>query len=173
MLYLYSMFIACNNSYTSLNPRTFHLQSHLIFTTPRKVHHCVSSITVARLGFDVHAVLLNISAPCNILFWFVLESPGLAVLSLPQLTALLIFFPAPFPPSPPFSLHPSLPQEAGFCGFYHQAALPADFQWLPTEFTPVYTLCFSPTPRFPRAASLNYNFCARWPLFRGFSPNVS
>ena len=90
--------IACHNSYTSLNPRTLHLRSHLIFTTARKVHHCVSSKTVVRLGFDVYTVLFNISVPCHILFWFVLESPVLAVLSLPQLTALLILFQLPSQP---------------------------------------------------------------------------
>ena len=98
MLYLCSMFIACHNSYTSLNPRTLHLRSHLIFTTARKVHHCVSSKTVVRLGFDVYTVLFNIYVPCHILFWFVLKSPVLAVLSLPQLTALLILFQLPSQP---------------------------------------------------------------------------
>lgn len=81
MLYLCRMFIACHNSYTSLNPRTLHLQSHLLFTMARKVHHCVSSKTEVRLGFDVYTVLFNTSVLCYSLFWFVLESPVLAVLS--------------------------------------------------------------------------------------------
>lgn len=49
--------------------------------------------------------LSTISAACCLLFWFVLESPVLAV--LPQLTALLIFFVFPSIPHPhSFSTHP-------------------------------------------------------------------
>lgn len=120
-------------------------------------------------GWDLMSALFSLTLLCFATVSFGLCWSHLYLLSSPPTYSSANSFPAPLPPSPPFSLCPSLPQEAGFCGFHHQAG----FQWLPIEFTPTYSSYSSPTSRFPRAAALSYSFCARWPLFHGSSPTFS
>lgn len=126
------------------------------------LNHCVHGKTVVRLRFEVYLCSPNHFCALlpSLLVYF-----GVACTCWPpprpQLTAVLTFvcLSCFFPPPKPFSIHLC----SGKLG--PVAVWPSAFQRLPTEFSPIYSLCFHTILQcFWMATSFNsYNFGSRWP----------